>query len=246
MATKTVGFDRVIRLYSLDRALDLAREDIDVETARARLGEWLRGSISSASSRQKSAGILRSIWLDPPARCRGLRDEALAIDVATEDEDAEIGSSDRLALHWGMAMATYPFVGAVAETTGRLLRLQETVSLSGIRRRVQETYGDRPTVNKAVPCVLRSFEDWGVLDGEGDTQFTAGSTHTTTSTRLAGWLLEATLHARRTEADDFQVLLSSPHLFPFTLSVRTADELPPSDRRMIQRQGQSRDVLVVE
>jgi hypothetical protein len=245
MAAKTVGFDRVIRRYAMDRALSLAHEDVDVETARTRLGEWLEGAIASASSRQKSAGILRSIWLDPPDRCRALRDEALAIDDAAEDDDAAVGSTTRLALHWGMAMAAYPFVGVVAETTGRLLRLQESVSLSGIRRRVQESYGDRPTVNKAVPCVLRSFEDWGVLDSVGDTQFAAVSTYAVSSTRLAGWLLEATLHARRTEADNFQTLLAAPQLFPFPLSVHTADELPPSERRMIQRQGRSRDVLVV-
>lgn len=245
MATKTVGFDRVIRRYALNRALELAHEDVDVETARTRLGEWLEGSISSASSRQKSAGILRSIWLDPPARCRALRDEALAIDTAAENGEPVVGSADRLALHWGMAMAAYPFVGAVAETAGRLLRLQETISLSGIRRRVQESYGDRPTVNKAVPCVLRSIEDWGILNSEGDTQFAAGTTQAISSTRLAGWLLEATLHARRTEADDFQALLAAPHLFPFTLSLHSAAELPPSNRRMIQRQGRSRDVLVV-
>jgi hypothetical protein len=240
MTTKTVGFDRVIRRFDLDRALELAQEQVEVETARKQLDEMLKETISSASSREKTAGILRSIWLDPPPQCLALRDEALAI-----DEGLQIGSFGQLALHWGMAMAAYPFVGTVAETTGRLLRLQETVSVSGIRRRVQESYGDRPTVNKAVPCVLRSFSDWDVLDDVDGNRFRTVKASEVTSARLAGWLLEATLHTRRTEADDFQTLLSSPQLFPFTLSVHSADELPSSDRRMIQRQGRGREVLVL-
>lgn len=240
MTTKTVGFDRVIHRFDLDRTLEFAQERVEVETARKRLDEMLKETISSASSREKTAGILRSIWLDPPSRCRALRDEALAI-----DKELKVGSSGQLSLHWGMAMAAYPFVGVIAETVGRLLRLQEIVSVSGIRRRVQESYGDRPTVNKAVPCVLRSFDDWGVLDDEDDGRFQLGKTWEVSSKRLAGWLLEAILHARRTEADDFQTLLSSPQLFPFTLTVHSADELPSSDRRMVQRQGRSRDVLVL-
>lgn len=240
MVPQTVGFDRVIRQYSLDYTLDLAHDQDRVSAAREQLGEWLHGSIESASSRRKTAGILRSIWLDPPVSCRALRDEALAIDRATQ-----AASDCRRALHWGMTMAAYPFVGTVAETTGRLLRLQNTVSLSGIRRRVQETYGDRSTVNKAVPCVLRSFEDWGAVWGTGTRTFECGDVESIESTRLTGWLLEAILHARRTDADDFQTLLASPHLFPFRFSLHTARELPPSNRRVVQRQGRSRDVLIV-
>jgi hypothetical protein len=241
MATKTVGFDRVIRRYDLDRALEIAQEGTDVQTARKRLSKLLKEVIPSASSRQKTAGILRSIWFDPPSRCRRLRDEALEI-----DEGLEPGSSDQLVLHWGTAIAAYPFVGTVAENTGRLLQLQDTISISGIRRRVQESYGDRPTVNKAVPCVLRSFENWGVLREVDDTRFRVGDRQEVSSNRLVGWLLESTLHARRTEADDFQTLLASPYLFPFSFSVQTSSELPSSERRMIQRQGQRREVLVLD
>lgn len=238
MTTRTVGFDRVIRRFDLDRALELSHENVGVEKARRQLGEFLEEVIPSDSSRQKTAGILRSIWLDPPSQCRPLRDEALSI-----DEHLETGSAEQLALHWGMSMAAYPFVGAIAETVGRLLELQETISVSGIRRRVQGIYGDRPTVNKAVPCVLRSFQDWGVLNDVNDSQFKAQEDKEIESDRLEGWLLESVLHALRTEAEDFKTLLASPRLFPFTLSVRVADRLPASERRFIQRQGRGRKVV---
>jgi len=151
MTSKTVGFDRLIRRYDLDCVLEIAHERTAVKTARQNLNRSLEAAIPSPSSRQKTAGILRSIWLDPPKQCSTLQEEGLAIDESLVNR-----STDRLALHWGMTIAAYPFVGAVAEIVGRLFRLQEAISTSGIRRRVQQTYGDRPTVNKAVPGVLRS------------------------------------------------------------------------------------------
>ncbi len=232
----TVGFDRVIQRHWLDHALDLAHRPTDVAVARQALDNTLRTVITSNTSREKTVGILRSIWLDPPAACQTLRNEALGLDR---------GPSNRTLLHWGMCIASYPFVGTVAEATGRLLRLQETVSISQVRRRVQAIYGDRSTVNKAVPCVLRSFADWGVLHDTDTDCFALNASREVTSPQLAGWLLESALHAKRVDAADFQTLLATPLLFPFQIALYTANQLPPSDRRLVQRQGQTRDVLVL-
>lgn len=232
----TVGFDRVIQRHWLDHTLDLAHPPADVAVARQTLDHTLRTVITSNTSREKTVGILRSIWLDPPDPCRTLRNEALRLDHE---------SSNRLLLHWGMCIAAYPFVGAVAEATGRLLRLQETLRISQVRRRVQGIYGDRSTVNKAVPCVLRSFVNWGVLRDTDADGFALNASREVTSPQLAGWLLESALYAKRVEAADFQTLLATPLLFPFQIALYTADQLPPSERRLVQRQGQTRDVLVL-
>ena len=62
-----------------------------------------------------------------------------------------------------MALAAYPFWGAVAAQTGRLLRLQGTVAAAQVQRRIKEGYGERDTVSRAARRVLRSFIDWRVL-----------------------------------------------------------------------------------
>ena len=58
-----------------------------------------------------------------------LRDDALEL-------YEEISDSERIVLHWGMTSAVYPFV-LVAETVGRLLRFQETFTVSQVRERVE-------------------------------------------------------------------------------------------------------------
>ena len=71
---------------------------------------------------------------------------------------------ERIAVHWGMAMAAYPFWGAVAAHTGRLLLLQGTAAAVHVQRRVKEDYGERETASRAARRVLRSFIDWDVLN----------------------------------------------------------------------------------
>ena len=46
--------------------------------------------------------------------------------------------TDHLAVHWGMTIAVYPFVGVVAETVGRLLRLQGSCAAGQVQRLVRE------------------------------------------------------------------------------------------------------------
>lgn len=54
-------------------------------------------------------------------------------------------------------MSVYPFWGAVAAHTGRLLRLQGTAAAAHVQRRVREQYGERETAARAARRVLRSF-----------------------------------------------------------------------------------------
>ena len=44
---------------------------------------------------------------------------------------------------WGMAVATYPFFGKVAELVGRLSAIQGDCASAEVHRRMSETYGER-------------------------------------------------------------------------------------------------------
>src|SRR5207245_7329917 len=57
-----------------------------------------------------------------------------------------------------------PFFTMVAESTGRLIRLQGTVVQEQVLRRIRDQIGERETVTRAAQRVLRSFADWAVLD----------------------------------------------------------------------------------
>ena len=102
-----------------------------------------------------------------------------------------------LAVHWGMVMAVYPFWSGVAVQVGRILRLQGSVAAAHVQRRIREQYGERETVSRAARRVLRSYLDWGVLQGTGKKGiYTAGTTLAVDDSRLIAWLTEASLHTR--------------------------------------------------
>ncbi len=58
------------------------------------------------------------IWVRPPRDLHPLQREGLKL-------LSHLPRGDHIAVHWGMAMAVYPFWGAVATHVGRLLRLRQ-------------------------------------------------------------------------------------------------------------------------
>jgi hypothetical protein len=125
-----------------------------------------------------------------------------------------------------MAMAAYPFWGAVAEAVGRLLDLQGSVTAAQAQRRLRERYGERETVARAARRVIRCFIDWGVLLESGTKgRYVPSSLIAVERRELAGWLIEALLHATVSKRILVYAALKSPALFPFALSAMSGDQI---------------------
>ena len=183
------------------------------EALLAHLSLNLAGDVrGKRGSREKATTVLMRTWITPPSDLAGLRNDCLGLMNATPD------SSIRVAIHWAMLGAVYPFWLAVAASTGRLLRLQETVTASQVRRRLSETYGDRELVARATRTVLRSYVDWGVLDGV-DTKgaYMAAKSIELEDHRLVALLAEALLCSGASGTMSVQDLFTHPALFPFRL-----------------------------
>ena len=99
-------------MHWLDATANCVMADASTPTARAFVWTLLEGEVEGTklnSARGKTATVLNRIWIVPPAKLGSLRDDALA---CFADADAD----DRLALHWAMMLAAYPFFADVAET----------------------------------------------------------------------------------------------------------------------------------
>ena len=131
-----IGFSQRIRLEWLEQTANLMLAGNDKDAINNSLQALLQDKVSVGGrsirgNREKIITILLKTWLAVPRELEQLRDEGLEILQG-------LPRKDRIVVHWGMALAAYPFWGAVAAHTGRLLRLQGTAAAAHVQRRVKE------------------------------------------------------------------------------------------------------------
>jgi hypothetical protein len=240
--TKQIGFSQRIQLAWLEQTAALLLAGNKKEEIQAALHEFLQDKLSKDSdarwgNRGKAVSVLLNTWVSVPPVIKGLRDNGLEL-------WRDLSLPDHLPLHWGMSMAAYPFFGAVAETTGRLLQLQGTVAAAQVQRRLREQFGERETVARAGRRILRSFVDWGILQDTVDKGvYQAGPIKVIKDPRLAAWLIEATLIASDSQSRPLQALIQSPTLFPFSITLPNSNQLEQNDRLELFRQGLDTDMV---
>jgi hypothetical protein len=219
-----IGLDRLVRLKWLEQTASLVLagngDKETKEALQASLKDFFRSHDPDVrGSIDKTITILLKVWLRVPAELEQLRIGGLEL-------LRHVPRTDRLAIHWGMVTAVYPFWSSVAAQVGRLLRLQGSASAAHIQRRMREQYGERDTVSRRARYVLRSYLDWGVL-GETGTKgiYKAGLSPAVDNPRLIAWIVEASLHARSNGSAPLKDVINSPSLFPFRLKAVHAESL---------------------
>jgi hypothetical protein len=127
-------------------------------------------------------------------------------------------------------MAAYPFWYVVAESTGRLLRLQGNATAAQIQRRVREQLGERETVSRAARRIIRCFVDWAVIrESTKKGLYVPSEPIVLGDSDVIAWLVEASLIAGGMSSAPLKTLSQSPALFPFRIS--PADSI----ERLVQR-----------
>ena len=240
-----IGFSQRIRLEWFEQTTNLILAGNDKTIVNDSLQDLLEdkvsiGGESARSNREKVITILLKTWITVPRKLEKLRDEGLEMLQG-------LSRKDRIAVHWGMVLAAYPFWGTVAAHTGRLLRLQGSVSAAHVQRRVKEEYGERETASRAARRVLRSFIDWGVLNETHDIGvYKRGNQYSVEDPRLIAWLVEASLRSSSNGAAATKDLLDSPRIFPFRLAEVSAEQVAAvSPRLAILRHGLDDDLVML-
>ncbi len=248
--SRQIGFSQRVRLEWLEQTVNLILAGNDQAAINEALQELLKdkvsvGGCSKGSNRNKIISILRTVWVTTPEEIIPLRDDGLAF-LSTRSSSLNPHHL-RVAIHWGMVMAVYPFWSDVATQTGRLLRLQGSAAAAHIQRRVREQYGERETVSRAARRVLRSYLDWGVLQETGTKGiYSAGTTLAVDDSRLIAWLAEASLHARGSGSAPLKDLIDSPSLFPFRIKPVHAENLVAASSRLdLLRHGLDNDLVML-
>jgi hypothetical protein len=238
MKRDTIGFDRDIEIAWLDFTVHRVMDGLPPDEVRRALWKLLEGKVAGdkpRSGRGKTVTVLTHIWLDVPQEMQGLRQRAL-------DAFREALPEERLALHWAMTAATYPFFGDVATAVGRLLALQGNASLAQVNRRLVERWGERSTMIRAVRRSVRSMVRWGGLaDSARHGTYEPRSSGLKIGARVSRVLVEGVAAGLGQPVAAAQ-LLAHPAIFPFELALSPA-VLRDIAGLQVRREGLDDDVV---
>lgn len=239
----TIEFDRKIELDWLDATAAKVAAGATEQELHDFLFAYLdflsiEGRDTWGTARAKTARVLTRIWSRVPAEAEPLRDRAIRL-------LPQVQPGQRLALHWAMMIAAYPFFADIAAALGRLLSLQETVSSAQLQRRIAERWGDRSTVYRTLRHVVRSIVAWGVLEDAGKGVYRrSGQKLRPVGGQVAQLLVEAVLLDSEQDSLPLDQASNHPALFPFHVEVNV-QQLRQPERIRVYRQGLDMDVVAI-
>lgn len=236
---KTIGFDRRLAFDWLEATASRVAAGESLEELRAGMWAYLEGKVSGDkfnSDRGKTMTVLTRIWGKVPPTAESLKTRAVAAFQRSK-------APDHLALHWAMAIASYPVFSDIAATAGRLLALQETFSLAQLTKRMVAQWSERPVLVMSTQRIIRSLVDWGALaDTETKGVYGRVQKPLLVSREIALLLCEALLLDNEHHSVQANQLLDHPALFPFTHSLTMAD-LREESVFDVHRQGIDGDMV---
>jgi hypothetical protein len=163
----------------------------------------LREHISERDAKTKIKWTLNRVWLNPPKP---------AVSMIRWARDHADLFPDRRAMHAGALLATYPFVGSVAELLGRSFALDEPITVVDLRRRVVARWGASSTVQEGVGKTVTTFRRLDLVKGGGRKLILQGARLPVTPLG-ATWLIHTTMLTRQVQAIDVDDANNAPELF---------------------------------
>ncbi len=236
---ESIGFDRRVDIEWLDAVAQQVAAGIVGSAIRTFSFELLKGVVAGGTKHgtaaQKTVTVLTRTWANVNPPVVGLRNRAASLLPS-------LSATERIALHWALAIAGYQFFGDVAISTGRLLQLQGDLNIAQVTRRLKESWGDRSTMNRATQRVVRSMVQWGTLaDTKSKGVYTQISKPMSIHGELAEILIEGLLIHQK-KAITIEQAIRHPALFPFNVNLK-AQRLRQSTRFEVHRQGLDVDVV---
>ena len=206
-STPQIGFDRFIQLDWATAALNIRAGTAGLDDLNA----MLTGAGLGLEAKKKTRTVLNRLWLEPRASLVEFADRGVFLYTSQMDVPITV-------LCWGMAIATYPFFGKVAELVGRLSALQGDCASAEVHRRMSEIYGEREGTRRMTNMVIQSQAGWGAVERmEKGKRVIRLAPTTIDNDELTAWLIEAAVRYTGKPVS-VPTLQSLPVLFPFTLT----------------------------
>jgi len=204
LAKPQIGFDRFIQLDWAATALRVRAGVASLDD----LTDLIDATHSGPAAKKKTRTVLNRLWLEPRPDLADFAERGIKIYRKAPDTPVS-------ALTWGMALATYPFFGKVAEIVGRLTALQGDCTSKEIHRRMAEIFGEREGTRRMTYMVLQSQASWGAIERIGKRIVRKPAVDLDASA-VTVWLAEACVrHAGRSLS--VAGIGSNPIIYPYLL-----------------------------
>ena len=206
-----IGFDRFIQLNWAAAALRVRAGLCSLDD----LTDLIDATHSGPAAKKKTRTVLNRLWLEPRPNLANFADRG--VKIYREAPDTPIA-----ALTWGMALATYPFFGKVAEIVGRLTALQGDCTSAEVHRRMAEIFGEREGTRRMTNMVLQSQASWGAIERvDKSKRIVRKSPMDLDASHAAAWLAEACVRYSGCSLPVAGLGLN-PIIYPFSLGGSTS------------------------
>lgn len=229
-----IGFDRFI-------ALDWASAALRVRAGMAELDDLnilLDDAGLGVAARKKTRTVLNRLWLEPRPELADFAERGIEIYRANPGPPLSVFT-------WGMAVASYPFFGKVAELVGRLSALQGDCASAEIHRRMSEVYGEREGTYRMTNMVLQSQASWGGIERvDKGKRLIRMEPVMLSDAEIVAWLLESALRYGGKKIP-VSTLSSLAVLYPFALHQPLGYVASQSPHLTIHSEGQGNQMVGV-
>ena len=205
-----VGFERYVELDWLDKTAQWVIDGKPTKEVHDLIDEYLDPVINGATSKRKTKNVLSGAWVKSDNQDIAFKEQAKVMFV-------NASKNEKLAIHYGMFVASYPFFFSLSKILGRLFKLQDQVSNTEFYRRVVEEVGDRESIKRAAARYLQSLIQWGVLEQTEKAKFKPRRKIALSNRELIAWLYSSILFSSGKDRLSVEEITSDPVWFPFNL-----------------------------
>ena len=210
-----LGFKQILERQWLDLAVNLLLQGKTTKEARqiimnSILKENTGNGIRSIQTTEFAVSMLKA-WIAPDHDLILFRDQLLAVAKDLPQRQWNI-------LHWACLIASYPFLLNFSDVAGRLFILQSDISRSQILGRLQDRYGGREAVERALRYGLGTMIRLDFIIKKNTKGIHSAPDKIKIDDKKVGILLwKAILHATQGNRLPISSLRSIPALYAFVL-----------------------------
>ena len=207
---KRVGYACSIKLQWMKKAVEMLKEELDENTYKQELNEYLSYEIDSPTRLRKTREILMNIWRYDSEELILYREEALKLIDVYPDEFTAVSLC--------MMYLAYPVVADICKIMGRLFECQDEITNAIVKQKLYDEWGERGSLEVVSRRVTLTLKDFGILENTSRTRYTLNK-HEILNNQVISFLLNVAMTMDGNSYYTFNELTEFYELFPFKYNI---------------------------